>query len=109
MGTGTTAVEVYPNGRVTVQMSFRVDCLNDYYREDCAVFCVGQNSDQAGYYTCNGNDGSRVCLENYYGPNCVTFCQESNNEVDGFYSCNEDNGALICNEGFAGNSCTASE
>ena len=50
--------------RVTVGMSFRVRCQNNYYGADCDTFCVAQDDDENGHYTCN-SDGSIQCREGF--------------------------------------------
>ena len=52
------------NNRVTVGMSFRVRCQNNYYGADCDTFCVAQDDDVKGHYTCN-SDGSIQCREGF--------------------------------------------
>ena len=69
VNSGFTQLEEY-NGalnRVTVQMRFRVMCQQDYYGADCGTFCVAQNDDMNGHYTCN-SDGSIQCLEGFENP-----------------------------------------
>jgi hypothetical protein len=89
------------NEQVTVFASFNVECQENYYTDDCSVFCLAQNSNQTGFYTCNEDDGSRICLTDYYGVNCTTFCRESSDPVGGFYTCNENDGSRICRVGFS--------
>ena len=64
-----TELEVYTGelNRVTVQMRFRVMCQQDYYGVDCGTFCVAQNDNMNGHYTCN-SDGSFRCLEGFTNP-----------------------------------------
>ena len=68
-----TELEAYTGelNRVTVQMRFRVMCQQDYYGADCSTFCVAQNDNVNGRYTCN-SDGSLQCLEGFTNPqnNC---------------------------------------
>ena len=68
-----TELEAYTGelNRVTVQMRFRVMCQQDYYGADCSIFCVAQNDNVNGRYTCN-SDGSLQCLEGFENPrnNC---------------------------------------
>ena len=68
-----TELEAYTGelNRVTVQMRFRVMCQRDYYGADCSIFCVAQDDDVSGHYTCN-SDGSFQCLEGFINPqnNC---------------------------------------
>ena len=52
------------NNKVTVGMSFRVRCQNNYYGADCDTFCVAQDDDENGHYTCN-SDGSIQCKEGF--------------------------------------------
>ena len=53
-----TELEVYTGelNRVTIQMRFRVICQQDYYGADCSIFCVAQNDNMNGHYTCNSDD-----------------------------------------------------
>ena len=71
--TGFTEKEEYTGvlNRVSLQMRFRVMCQQDYYGADCGTFCVAQNDDVNGHYTCNRN-GSIQCLEGFENPqnNC---------------------------------------
>lgn len=53
---------------VTVTMTFRVMCQENFYGTNCATFCVAQNDDQNGHYTCNG-DGSIQCLPGFENTN----------------------------------------
>ena len=63
---GSTEVMEYTgnNNRVTVGMSFRVRCQNNYYGADCDTFCEAQDDDENGHYTCN-SDGSIQCKEGF--------------------------------------------
>ena len=75
------------NNRVTVGMSFRVRCENNYYGADCDTFCEAQDNDVKGHYTCN-SDGSFQCREGfeydsgYFGSVCIDcklgFVKEGN-------------------------------
>ena len=69
VNSGFTQLEEYTGAlnRVTVQMKFRVMCQQDYYGADCGTFCVAQNDDMNGHYTCN-SDGSIQCLEGFENP-----------------------------------------
>ena len=64
--------------RVSFQARFRVMCQQNYYGADCGTFCVAQNDDVNGHYTCNRRDGSIQCLEGFENPsnNCLDskFC-----------------------------------
>lgn len=57
--------------RVTMTFRFRVICDTNYYGADCTRFCVSQDSNTLGHYTCNAN-GDRVCLDGYTGVDCLT-------------------------------------
>ena len=73
VNSGFTAMERYTGilDRVSLQMRFRVMCQQDYYGADCSTFCVAQNDNVNGHYTCN-SDGSIQCLEGFENPsnNC---------------------------------------
>ena len=58
------------NGFGRIELSFRLNCTENYYGPDCATFCMERNDDQ-GHYTCD-SDGSIVCQLGYQDP--VTNC-----------------------------------
>ena len=69
VNSGFTQLEEYTGllNRVTIQMRLRVMCQQDYYGADRGTFCVAQNDDMNGHYTCN-SDGSIQCLEGFENP-----------------------------------------
>ena len=73
VNTSFTEIGTYSGNfnRVTIQMSFRVMCQENYYGADCATFCMAQDDDENGHYTCN-SDGSIQCLSGFENPsnNC---------------------------------------
>ena len=73
VNTGFTEIEAYSgnSNRVTIQMSFRVMCQENYYGADCATFCMAQDDNENGHYTCN-SDGSIQCRDGFENPsnNC---------------------------------------
>ena len=73
VNTSFTEIGTYSGNfnRVTIQMSFRVMCQENYYGADCATFCMAQDDDENGHYTCN-SDGSIQCRDGFENPsvNC---------------------------------------
>ena len=57
--------------KVTLQLSFRLTCNDNYYGSNCTKHCVPSNSNTAGYFVCSTN-GDRVCTESYTGIDCLT-------------------------------------
>ena len=53
-------------GKVTLDLSFRVMCQDNYYGSDCSRYCIPE-----GHYTCD-DQGIRVCLPGYSGSDCLT-------------------------------------
>ena len=53
-------------------VSKTLTCSANYYGSLCRTYCVPQNSDAQGHYTCNPNDGSLVCDNGYSGSSCKT-------------------------------------
>ena len=47
-------------------------CSTNYYGTLCATYCLAQDSDQNGHYTCNTADGSFNCRNGYTGSDCKT-------------------------------------
>ncbi len=58
-------------GKVTLDLSFRVRCDTNYYGSDCSRFCVPEDSDTQGHFTCN-TQGDRICAPGYSGDDCLT-------------------------------------
>ena len=56
----------------TITVSKTLTCSANYYNSLCNMYCVAQNSDALGHYTCNPNDGSFVCNSGYSGNDCKT-------------------------------------
>ena len=66
-----TSVEEFTGemNRVSVNMTFRVMmCRENFYGSNCDTFCVAQNDEVNGYYTCNG-DGSIQCRPGFENTN----------------------------------------
>ena len=63
---------------VIIDMRFRVMCEQDYYGADCTTFCLAQDDDVNGHYTCN-SDGSIQCRDGFKNP--------SNNCTEGECAC----------------------
>ena len=87
VNTNFTGIERY-NGTgllnsitIIIDVRFRVMCEQDYYGADCTTFCLAQNDDVNGYYTCN-SDGSIQCREGFKNP--------SNNCTEGEHACTND-------------------
>ena len=72
---GYSNQQTYSGSRVSIDMSFRVDCAQDFYGADCSVHCIAQDDDVNGHFTCDPEDGSRICKEGFEDPE--TFCRES--------------------------------
>lgn len=70
---GPTDPTTYPSrGEVcSFIISFRVECSEGLFGEDCSVFCEPRN-DSMGHFSC-GSGGERVCLDGYRDPetNCT--------------------------------------
>lgn len=123
-----TAYGAYQGTRVSMQLSFRVQCGVHYFGKECSTLCRstarsncspdGQilcKNSQGYYYPPNcrvrcvprddesghyacGSDGTRLCLDGYHGPTCTAHCVSSNNSK-GYYQCSE-NGTKVCLPGF---------
>ena len=44
-------------------------CRDNYFREDCSVYCKA-NNDSLGHYTCDSATGKKICMEGWEGANC---------------------------------------
>ena len=63
---------IYGNSRIV--LSFRVQCMSNYYGSDCATYCVPRD-DSEGHYSCRLN-GQKICLNGYEGMNCENEINE---------------------------------
>ncbi|KAJ7337253.1 Protein jagged-2 [Desmophyllum pertusum] len=92
-------------------------CLYGWHGENCTVFCVAQDDDQRGHYTCD-NEGNKVCMDGYrppdctdcllgrYGANCSLTCltNDTSPSQQGYYYCTE-NGVKHCSPWWYGPEC----
>ena len=69
----TSAVDITGDNRnVQLRVSFRVECWENHYGDDCSTFCEPRDDDMNGHYSCK-NNGSLECLEGFENPskNCT--------------------------------------
>ena len=66
-------VHIGEKGSVTIDLSIRVICLEDYYGSDCFTFCIPRDDDQNGHFICSADNGSLSCLEGFQNTknNCM--------------------------------------
>ena len=69
--------EVYigERGNVAVDLSVRVQCLEDYYGADCFTFCLSQDNNEIGHFVCNAEDGTITCLAGFQNPE--NYCMDT--------------------------------
>ena len=70
--TGIIPESIYRTGHHFIRLAFQLSCEENFYGEDCTIFCVGKN-DESGHFTCN-NEGRIECLEGFQNP--LTNCTE---------------------------------
>ena len=66
--------QIYPgiHGIASLTLEYSLECIQDnYYGQDCTVFCEPQDSNTNGHYTCDRLTGSKVCLPGYKGTDCI--------------------------------------
>ena len=71
----STSKTVYTNAQGTgqfIQMSFELECSEDYYGSDCGAYCAPRD-DNFGHFSCDRN-GNIVCLSGF--SNTATNCTE---------------------------------
>ena len=74
----TTYTGIYNISGVGFDMSFRVQCADNFFGPNC---CPEENL-----------FGPNCCREeNFFGPNCATFCEP----VEGVYTCDRE-GRVVC-------------
>ena len=44
-----------------MNFKFKIYCSLNYFGPTCGEYCVEQNSDVSGHYTCNNKTGVKVC------------------------------------------------
>ena len=62
-----TTVQVFTGvmNKVSVQMNFRgTMCQENFYGPNCDIFCLAQDDNESGHYTCS-YDGSIQCLPGF--------------------------------------------
>ena len=77
-----TTVEEFTGemSKVSVNMTFRVImCQENFYGADCASFCLAQDDDENGHYTCN-SDGSFQCRDGFENP--INNCRDGRSDHD---------------------------
>ena len=76
----TTYTGIYNISGLGFDMSFRVQCSENYYGPNCTIFC---ESVQNLYITC-GSGGSRICLQSGQDPatDCATCITEMDPETN---------------------------
>ena len=64
-------IHIGREGHGRLNISYRVQCTDDFYGPNCATFCV-ERDDEMGHYTCD-SEGNIVCREGYQDPstNCI--------------------------------------
>ena len=69
----TTYTGIYNISGLGLDMSFRVQCSENYYGPNCTTFCESLKN----VYTCDSESGSIVCLKVNHDPatNCTTCLQ----------------------------------
>ena len=65
------------NGNCEIDLSFRIQCGNNFYGSNCATFCVARD-DSGGHYSC-GINGEKICLIGWRGPSGGCLTRESYN------------------------------
>ena len=70
------------NGLAYLNMGYKLQCaMDNYYGQNCDVFCIPQNDSTNGHYTCNQMTGAKECLPEYQDPNtnCLSPLQSTIN------------------------------
>ena len=63
-------------GRVSLTLSYTLRCENNYYGDNCTMYCIPQDDDDNGHYTCDSETGEIVCRDGWKNPD--TNCTEGN-------------------------------
>ena len=63
--------------RSEIVLSFRLQCVVDFYGSDCATQCISTD-DESGRYTCSST-GAIVCLNGWSNPTGSCLTRESLN------------------------------
>ncbi|XP_031555681.1 protein jagged-1-like [Actinia tenebrosa] len=79
-------------------------CLENWYGNNCTLWCFPRNSSSDEHYSCLSNSSIK-CDPGWYGKNCTTYCWPKNNQYSN-YSC-DNNGTKICAAFWYGTMCNA--
>ena len=52
-----------PTEHSLCDLTGNVVCREDYFTEDCSVFCRASQSEETGFYSCDPLTGEKVCLK----------------------------------------------
>ena len=52
-----------------MMLKVAVYCDNNFYGNDCSVFCVATHSCD-GHFTCEEGTGNKLCMDGWEGPEC---------------------------------------
>lgn len=65
-------------GSAMIVLSFRLTCTDNFYGDNCEVFCLGRDDD-SGHYFCNPITGAIECLPGFRDPSrgCTVHMGES--------------------------------
>lgn len=93
-----------------LDLSARVYCENRYFGPQCSTFCIPQDTDISGHYTCNPVTGEKVCRPGWKNPasNCrdrINPCLDNNCQHGSICVDLPDSYRCECPEGFQGQHC----
>ncbi|XP_062521087.1 protein serrate-like [Corticium candelabrum] len=88
-------------------------CDDDWYGDDCELYCIAQNTAFA-HYTCNQTTGDKICNDGYEDPstNCTRDLDEcTSNPCQNGATCHDcvNHYACTCEVGYTGERCATKE
>ena len=60
-----SVIVVGEDKRISLELSYSLSCIQNYYGSDCSQQCIPRNDDTNGHYTCNTTTGEIICREGW--------------------------------------------
>lgn len=56
--------------KTTADIQYKFVCDANYYNSYCTQYCLAQDNNNDGHYTCDPTTGAKVCITGFTGADC---------------------------------------
>jgi delta-like protein len=63
------SVETHTNNGSKLELHYRVVCDQNYFGDQCSIYCRPQDIDVRGHFGCSAS-GQKQCIDGWQGENC---------------------------------------